>query len=338
MHPMHIHLVAFQVLSRSVLSTGAPLPLEPHEMTSWKDIVRVGADERVRVIARFEDYPGRFPYHCHILDHEDHEMMRQFQTVNDPANCDNDGFCEAGEDAWNCSNDCSEVGGAFCGNGLCEVGDGENCLTCAVDCAGEQTGGGDDYCCGNGGTNPIGCGIDATDARCIDGDDQRFCRLSPRLVASCGDHLCEGQETVVSCAQDCSVPFCEATEITDELTCGDGIDNDCDGAIDASDTDCAPLLVTTTSLPSGRAGKFYSQQLTAVGGKPPYIWSLFQGNMTFDLSLSTGGLISGETLSTFPAFFTVQVTDDNGDTATQQLSIKVQIPNCVNCHAPLGLQ
>jgi hypothetical protein len=202
--------------------------------------VRVDADTIVRVIARFEDYPGRFPYHCHLLDHEDHEMMRQFQTVNDSANCDNDGFCEAGEDAYNCSNDCGIVGGSFCGNGLCEVGDGEDCLTCAIDCAGEQTGGGEDYCCGSGGTNPIGCGIDATDDRCIDGEDQRFCRMTPRLVASCGDHLCEGQETVANCAQDCSVPFCEATEITNEVSCGDGLDNDCDGATDTADTDCQP--------------------------------------------------------------------------------------------------
>jgi spore coat protein A len=338
MHPMHIHLVAFQVLSRSVLGTEAPLPLEPHEMTSWKDVVRVGAGERVRVIARFEDYPGRFPYHCHILDHEDHEMMRQFQAVNDPANCDNDGFCEAGEDAWNCSNDCAQVGGAFCGNGLCEVGDGENCLTCAVDCAGEQTGGGGDYCCGSGGTNPIGCGIDATDDRCIDGDDRRFCRMAPRLAASCGDHLCEGQETAVSCAQDCSVPFCEATEVSDELTCNDGIDNDCDGAIDASDTDCPPLLVTTSSLPSARVGKPYSYQLTATGGKTPYTWTIIQGSPPLGITLGPGGLFGGEAQSTFLTFFTVQVTDDNGNTATRDLSIRVQIPNCVNCHAPLDAQ
>jgi len=33
------------------------------------------------------------------------------------------------------------------------------------------------------------------------------------------------------------------------------------------------------------------------------------------------------------AHFTVQVTDDNGDTATQELGIKVSLPNCVNCHA-----
>ncbi len=240
MHPMHVHLVAFQVLSRSQLVGGAPLPLQPHEINSWKDTVRVGPDERVRVIARFEDYLGRFAYHCHILDHEDHEMMRQFQTVNDPAQCDSDGFCEAGEDALNCSSDCAQVGGSLCGNGLCEIGDGEDCTTCAADCAGVQTGSGGDFCCGTGGTNPIACGIDATDRRCIDGAAQLFCRTMPRLLASCGDHLCEGQETAASCPQDCSVPFCEATEITNELSCADGEDNDCDGNVDIADTDCQP--------------------------------------------------------------------------------------------------
>ena len=32
------------------------------------------------VIARFEDYTGNYPYHCHILSHEDNEMMRQFRV------------------------------------------------------------------------------------------------------------------------------------------------------------------------------------------------------------------------------------------------------------------
>jgi spore coat protein A len=338
MHPMHIHLVAFQVLSRSVLGTETPLALQPHEINSWKDVVRVGPDERVRVIARFEDYPGRFPYHCHILDHEDHEMMRQFQTVNDPANCDNDGFCEAGEDAWNCSNDCAQVGGAFCGNGLCEIGDGEDCLTCAVDCAGEQTGGGGDYCCGSGGTNPISCGIDATDDRCIDGDDQRFCRVAPRLEASCGDHLCEGQETAANCAQDCTVPFCEATEITNEVTCNDGLDNDCDGAIDGADTDC-PLVVTTTWLPATKIGRSYNETVFAEGGTPPYTWTLISGFLPADLTLSSLGVISGDVVAGgFIATFTVQVTDDLGATDTQVLKINSRIPNCVNCHTSPELQ
>jgi cysteine-rich repeat protein len=40
----------------------------------------VGPNEILRVIARFEDYKGLYAYHCHILEHEDHEMMRQFRT------------------------------------------------------------------------------------------------------------------------------------------------------------------------------------------------------------------------------------------------------------------
>jgi hypothetical protein len=162
----------------------------------------------VRVIARFEDYPGRFPYHCHILDHEDHEMMRQFRTTNDPGNCNNDGTCDYGEDTFSCSNDCGEVSGAFCGNGLCEAGDGEDCLTCATDCAGKQKGSSSkQFCCGNGGTNPLGCGANADGSEaCVDASKGRACRASPVPLAECGDGLCEGAETGTNCPADCLPP------------------------------------------------------------------------------------------------------------------------------------
>jgi spore coat protein A len=89
---MHIHLVFFQVLDRQsfdevgglVVPAGSPVPPPAHEM-GWKDTVRVGPGEIVRVIARFEDYEGLFPYHCHILEHEDHEMMREFRVVPEPS-------------------------------------------------------------------------------------------------------------------------------------------------------------------------------------------------------------------------------------------------------------
>ncbi len=242
MHPMHIHLVAFQVLDRTLLSDGTPLALAAHELNTWKDTVAVPAGTRVRVIARYQDYLGRFPYHCHILDHEDHEMMRQFVMVNDPGNCDLDGYCEAGEDGFGCA-DCAQVSGAACGNRLCESGDGEDCTTCPVDCNGEQDGGGDDFCCGNGGTNPIACGTSDSDSRCIDTGSDRFCRVAPRVDATCGDLLCEGQESAGNCAQDCSVPFCEPTEPINEVSCSDVLDNDCDGFVDAADSDC-PLTDT----------------------------------------------------------------------------------------------
>jgi spore coat protein A len=88
MHPMHMHLVFFQVLDKQqfeviddvVTPIGMPVPPDATE-SGWKDTVRVGPSEIVRVIVRFDDYVGKYPYHCHILEHEDHEMMRQFQTV-----------------------------------------------------------------------------------------------------------------------------------------------------------------------------------------------------------------------------------------------------------------
>ncbi len=89
MHPMHMHLVFFQVLERFEFLgfdvnddpiLGNPLPILPSEQ-GWKDTVQVGRQEVVTVIARFEDYTGLFAYHCHILEHEDHEMMRQFEVV-----------------------------------------------------------------------------------------------------------------------------------------------------------------------------------------------------------------------------------------------------------------
>ncbi len=209
MHPFHMHLVMFQVLSRIDMITGLPLPLEPWESGTWKDTVAVGERTRVRVIAKFEDYPGRFAYHCHILDHEDHEMMRQFQTVADPVNCFIDGVCGPNEDCTSCPADCAQVSGALCGNGLCEIGDGEDCLSCPDDCAGDQAGGAP-FCCGDGdGIGPIpGCGYDVDgftllDDRCT--TNGHLCRIEPRLGACCGDALCEGQEipTPSSCAIDC---------------------------------------------------------------------------------------------------------------------------------------
>ena len=80
-HPMHMHLVMFQVLDRTPIAGGAPVPPDPSEI-GWKDTVQADPQMITRVIARFEDYTGLYAYHCHILEHEDHEMMRQFRTVD----------------------------------------------------------------------------------------------------------------------------------------------------------------------------------------------------------------------------------------------------------------
>ncbi|HET9328035.1 MAG TPA: multicopper oxidase domain-containing protein [Candidatus Eisenbacteria bacterium] len=87
-HPMHMHLVAFHVLDRQpfvivdgAIQTTGPRVAPDSADAGWKDTTPVRPLEIVRVIARFEDYLGKYPYHCHILEHEEHEMMRQFQVV-----------------------------------------------------------------------------------------------------------------------------------------------------------------------------------------------------------------------------------------------------------------
>lgn len=71
-HPMHVHLVRFQMLERSNAA------LTPGEL-GWKDTVRVDASATsTRIIMRFDgDHTGRYMFHCHNLAHEDHSMMGQ---------------------------------------------------------------------------------------------------------------------------------------------------------------------------------------------------------------------------------------------------------------------
>ena len=114
-HPIHLHLVKFQILNREsftgdvaerpqiqhssipgdpttygiggVLSVGAlggdvtgPLSYE----NGWKDTFIVPPGQVGRLVAHF-DRPGRYVWHCHILSHEDHEMMRPFHVGPIPA-------------------------------------------------------------------------------------------------------------------------------------------------------------------------------------------------------------------------------------------------------------
>jgi FtsP/CotA-like multicopper oxidase with cupredoxin domain len=65
-HPFHLHGFQFQVLDRN----GVP---EKHR--HWKDTVNVPKHETARFIVRYDDYAGKWMFHCHILDHEDNGMM-----------------------------------------------------------------------------------------------------------------------------------------------------------------------------------------------------------------------------------------------------------------------
>jgi FtsP/CotA-like multicopper oxidase with cupredoxin domain len=75
-HPIHIHEVTFDVVNREVIESGAVRDPELWE-AGRKDTVVSYPGEITRVKATF-DRPGLFVWHCHIVEHEDHEMMRPY--------------------------------------------------------------------------------------------------------------------------------------------------------------------------------------------------------------------------------------------------------------------
>ncbi len=101
-HPIHLHEILFSVVDRQAITVnkklvagvcgvaippfpialkGAAIPALPYE-TGFKDTVVTYPGEVTRVIADFRHaVPGRYAWHCHILEHEDHEMMRPYDIV-----------------------------------------------------------------------------------------------------------------------------------------------------------------------------------------------------------------------------------------------------------------
>ncbi|KAI2477123.1 Blue copper oxidase cueO [Pyrenophora tritici-repentis] len=77
-HPVHIHLVDFQILTR----TGGKRGVLPYEKEALKDVVLLGENEKVTVIARYAPYDGVYMFHCHNLIHEDHDMMAAFNVTS----------------------------------------------------------------------------------------------------------------------------------------------------------------------------------------------------------------------------------------------------------------
>jgi spore coat protein A len=203
-HPMHMHLVSFRVLKRVNTQTNVETLPAAHE-TGLKDTVLAYASERTHVLVHFAHYYGRFVYHCHNYEHEDHEMMRQFRVVKAELNPSNDflcsnGNCDVGEDCFNCPQDCARHPGGVCGNNICDAADGEDCENCPQDCGGGSSSG---YAC---------CGLGADDTCDADGcffaDDTQafFCRAMMREPSCCGDTVCDQVETIsgTSCPLDCS--------------------------------------------------------------------------------------------------------------------------------------
>ncbi|HTU36338.1 MAG TPA: multicopper oxidase [Candidatus Acidoferrum sp.] len=91
-HPIHLHLVRFQVLDRrtfqptdyylrgKITYIGEAQRPAPNEM-GWKDTVQAHPQMVTRIIARFEGFRGRYVWHCHVLEHEDNEMMRPYDVI-----------------------------------------------------------------------------------------------------------------------------------------------------------------------------------------------------------------------------------------------------------------
>lgn len=82
-HPIHIHEVMFEVVNREVIG-GLVRPPELWE-SGPKDTIIAYPGEITRIKARF-DLPGLYVWHCHIVDHEDNEMMRPYYVGQIPAN------------------------------------------------------------------------------------------------------------------------------------------------------------------------------------------------------------------------------------------------------------
>ena len=71
-HPFHIHVNDFQVVE---------INGEPVDAYSWEDTTPIPAFGEVVIRTRFLDFPGKFVYHCHLLDHEDQGMMGVVEVV-----------------------------------------------------------------------------------------------------------------------------------------------------------------------------------------------------------------------------------------------------------------
>ena len=94
-HPIHLHMVRFQILDRQpfdafhysttgILHYTSSATVPDLEEMGWKDTVRATGSSVTRIIVPFVGYSGRYVWHCHNLEHEDNEMMRPYEVVPSP--------------------------------------------------------------------------------------------------------------------------------------------------------------------------------------------------------------------------------------------------------------
>jgi len=90
-HPVHIHLVDFQVIAREgttprpgTNTTRGRNYVTPYEAAALKDVVAVGTNEQLTILAKYAPWDGVYMFHCHNLIHEDHDMMAAFNVTSLP--------------------------------------------------------------------------------------------------------------------------------------------------------------------------------------------------------------------------------------------------------------
>lgn len=82
-HPMHMHNVQFQVVQRTSPGTSSYATINQGLVdTGWQDTVLVWPGERVKIAMMFGPHAGMYMYHCHILEHEDMTMMRNYMIMD----------------------------------------------------------------------------------------------------------------------------------------------------------------------------------------------------------------------------------------------------------------
>jgi hypothetical protein len=75
-----IRISSLQLQKSKTMRHYDAIPPDANE-AGWKDTVRAEPGMATRILVRFEGYSGRYVWHCHILEHEDNEMMRPYDVL-----------------------------------------------------------------------------------------------------------------------------------------------------------------------------------------------------------------------------------------------------------------
>ena len=74
-HPFHLHGYFFQVLDDA-------------RVPEWKDTISVPSKSELKIAVKFDERPGMWMYHCHILDHAEAGMMGHLHVIDPNAPAD----------------------------------------------------------------------------------------------------------------------------------------------------------------------------------------------------------------------------------------------------------